>query len=210
MAHNAQVPGMDDEQEMLRLMGEYSPHLVGLCTLLLKDASLAQDAAQETFIRAWRKGKLCQETEKAWLTRVAVNICRDEMRSRWFRHVDRRFTPEDVVIPADTPEVDLDLLDRVHHLPTREREVVVMHYWNDMSPEDIAKLLNINRATVFRRLARGRKRLKIELEGGALHDGAGIPRWVEEERRTHRAFLCPPNEGAGGHERKEWEGAQRG
>ena len=155
-----------DEQEMLRLMDEHGAHLIGMCTLLLKDAHLAQDVAQETFIRAWRKGRLIRETERAWLTRVAVNLCRDEMRTRWFRHVDRRLTPEELPIPADAPQVDMGLLDRVHRLPAREREVIVMHYWNDMSPEDIAKLLNIDRATVFRRLARGRKRLKIELEGG--------------------------------------------
>jgi len=158
-----------DEQEMLRLMDEHGAHLIGMCTLLLKDAHLAQDVAQETFIRAWRKGRLIRETERAWLTRVAVNLCRDEMRTRWFRHVDRRLTPEELPIPADAPQVDMGLLDRVHRLPAREREVIVMHYWNDMPPEEIADVLNINRATVFRRLARGRKRLKIELEGG---DGA--------------------------------------
>ena len=157
---------MADNQALLRLMQQYGAHVVGLCTLLLKDAHLAQDVAQETFIRAWQQGNLRQETEKAWLTRVAVNLCRDEQRSRWFRHVDRRITPEELSIPADAPDTDSDLLDRVHRLPAREREVIVMHYWNDMSPEDIAKLLNIDRATVFRRLARGRKRLKLELEGG--------------------------------------------
>ena len=154
------------EQEMLRLMDAYGPSLVGMCTLLLKDAHLAQDVVQETFIRAWRQGKLRQETEKAWLTRVAVNLCRDEYRSRWFRHVDRRITPEDLPIPADAPAEDSGLLDRVSLLPMKEREVIVMHYWNDMSPEEIAKLLNVDRATVFRRLARGRERLKLELEGG--------------------------------------------
>ena len=157
---------MADNQALLRLMQQYGAHVVGLCTLLLKDAHLAQDVAQETFIRAWQQGKLRQETEKAWLTRVAVNLCRDEQRSRWFRHVDRRITPEELSIPADAPDTDSDLLDRVHRLPAREREVIVMHYWNDMSPEDIARLLNINRATVFRRLDRGRKRLKLEMEGG--------------------------------------------
>lgn len=167
MAQNAQVPGMTDEQAMLRLMEEYGPFLVGMCTLLLHDAHLAQDVAQETFIRAWRKGRFIRETEKAWLTRVAVNLCRDEQRSRWFRHVDRRFTPEDMPIPADAPEVDLGLLDCVRCLPMKEREVIVMHYWNDLAPEDIAHMLNIDRATVFRRLARGRKRLKLELEGGS-------------------------------------------
>ena len=157
---------MADNHELLQMMQQYGAHVVGLCTLLLKDAHLAQDVAQETFIRAWKQGNLRQETEKAWLTRVAVNLCRDEQRSRWFRHVDRRITPEDLPIQADAPDTDSDLLDSVHRLPAREREVIVMHYWNDMSPENIAKLLNVDRATVFRRLARGRKRLKIELEGG--------------------------------------------
>ena len=157
---------MADNYELLLMMQQYGAHVVGLCTLLLKDAHLAQDVAQETFIRAWKQGNLRQETEKAWLTRVAVNLCRDEQRSRWFRHVDRRITPEELPLQADAHDTDSDLLDSVHRLPAREREVIVMHYWNDMSPEDIAKLLNIDRATVFRRLARGRKRLKIELEGG--------------------------------------------
>lgn len=157
---------MADNQALLLMMQQYGAHVVGLCTLLLKDAHLAQDVAQETFIRAWKQGNLRQETEKAWLTRVAVNLCRDEQRSRWFRHVDRRITPEELPLQADAPDTDSDLLDSVHRLPAWEREVIVMHYWNDMSPEDIAKLLNIDRATVFRRLARGRKRLKIELEGG--------------------------------------------
>ena len=157
---------MADNQALLLMMQQYGAHVVGLCTLLLKDAHLAQDVAQETFIRAWKQGNLRQETEKAWLTRVAVNLCRDEQRSRWFRHVDRRITPEELPLQADAPDADSDLLDSVHRLPAREREVIVMHYWNDMSPENIAKLLNVDRATVFRRLARGRKRLKIELEGG--------------------------------------------
>lgn len=158
---------MAENALLLRLMQDYGAHIVGLCTLLLKDTHLAQDVAQETFIRAWKQGNVRRETEKAWLTRVAVNLCRDEQRSRWLRHVDRRFTPEELPIPADAPDEDSDLLDRVHRLPAREREVIVMHYWNDMAPEDIAKLLNIDRATVFRRLARGRKRLKLELEGGS-------------------------------------------
>ena len=81
--------------------------------------------------------------------------------------MDRRITPEELPIPADAPAEDSGLLDRVSLLPMKEREVIVMHYWNDMSPEEIASALHIDRATVFRRLSRGRKRLKIELEGGS-------------------------------------------
>ena len=52
------------EQEMLRLMDAYGPSLVGMCTLLLKDADLAQDVAQETFLRAWKKGRLEEVTRR--------------------------------------------------------------------------------------------------------------------------------------------------
>ena len=158
---------MADNQALLLMMQQYGAHVVGLCTLLLKDAHLAQDVAQETFIRAWKQGNLRQETEKAWLTRVAVNLCRDEQRSRWFRHVDRRVTPEALPIPVEAGQVETDVLDVVQRLPAREREVIVMHYWNDLSPEEIAQVLGVSRATVFRRLQRGRNRLKIELEGGS-------------------------------------------
>ena len=112
------------------------------------------------------EGKLHGETEKAWLARVAVNLCRDEQRSWWFRHVDRRIVPEMLNVRTEAPPEDPGLLERVHRLPAREREVMVMHYWNDMSPEEIAGVLCIDRATVFRRLARGRKRLRIEIAGG--------------------------------------------
>ena len=47
------------------------------CCLILGDRALAEDAAQETFIRAWKKGRLIHETERAWLTRVAVNLWAD-------------------------------------------------------------------------------------------------------------------------------------
>lgn len=166
MADRGRSSGVADEQEMYRLMERYGAYLVGMCTLLLKDAHLAQDVVQETFIRAWKKEKLHGETEKAWLARVAVNLCRDEQRSRWFRHVDRRIVPEMLNVRAEPLPEDHGVLDCVHRLPAREREVMVMHYWNDMSPEEIAGVLCIDRATVFRRLARGRKRLRIEMAGG--------------------------------------------
>ncbi len=166
MTDRGRSSGVADEQEMYRLMEMYGAYLVGMCTLLLKDAHLAQDVVQETFIRAWKKGKLRGETEKAWLSRVAVNLCRDEQRSRWFRHVDRRIVPEMLNVRTEALPEDHGLLDCVHRLPIREREAVVMHYWNDMSPEEIAEVLRVDRATVFRRLARGRKRLRIEMAGG--------------------------------------------
>jgi len=128
---------------------------------------------QETFLRAWRQESLRPEKEKAWLVRVAVNLCRDQQRSRWRRYIDRSVTPEELDLPV-LPEEN-DVIREVKRLPRREREVVMMHYWGNLSAQEIAEALRIGRATVYRRLESAHKRLKIELEasnekGDAAHD----------------------------------------
>ncbi len=62
------------------------------------------------------------------------------------------------------------LLGDVQRLPVKLREVVVLHYWNDLDAESIADLLQIDRATVYRRLEKARKQLKLQWEGGKLND----------------------------------------
>lgn len=164
--------GLTHEQQLARLMDEYSHLLSGVCTIILRDYHLAQDVVQETFLRAWRTGGLREETEKAWLIRVAVNLCRDQQRSRWMRHIDRRVTPEDVDIPV-LPEEN-DVIREVQRLPRKEREVIVMHYWGNLSAQEIADALRIGRASVYRRLENAQKRLRLELDD------------TEHERRSDR------------------------
>lgn len=162
MSRNALVPGKADEQAFTRLMDTYSNLLTGLCIIILRDYHLAQDVVQETFLRAWRNGPLPPEKEKPWLVRVAVNLCRDQQRSRWMRHTDRRVTPEEMVIPV-LPEEN-DVIREVKRLPQKEREVIVMHYWGNLSATEIADALRIGRASVYRRLESAKKILRIELD----------------------------------------------
>lgn len=79
------------ERTLERLMTEYGDCVVRVCFLFLKDRQLAQDASQETFIKAWRALDSLREdgAEKAWLMKIAVNTCRNMVRSRYFRMVDR-------------------------------------------------------------------------------------------------------------------------
>ena len=81
---NTLVPGKASEAELSRMMETYGAMLTGTCTVLLGDRHLAQDIVQETFIRAYKKMDSFRgerpESEKAWLTRIAVNLCRDERR----------------------------------------------------------------------------------------------------------------------------------
>lgn len=172
---NALGPGNASEEELLRLMDTYGGMLFSLCRMMLRDHHRAQDAVQETFIKAYKHlDRLPQlHSEKAWLIRIAVNICRDTMRTAWFRHVIRAVDitelPE-IAAPQKHEADESPLLDAVQNLPPKEREVLLLFYWQNMTPEGIASSLRINRATVYRRLERARSRLKIKLEGGLPHD----------------------------------------
>ena len=169
MKGRALVPGRADEKDIARLMDEQAGALLGVCRAILGDWALAQDVVQETFVKAWRMGGAPRENERAWLIRVAVNACRDELRGRWFRHTDRRVTPED--LPLAAPEADDGgVMDAVKSLPETEREVIVLFYWQDMSAEAIADSLGLSRSQVYRRLDRARRRLKLDMEGGSDSD----------------------------------------
>ncbi len=164
MQSEAKAPGLT-ETEFIRLMNTYSDMLYGLCRTLLNDPHMAYDAVQETFLKVWKKRTFSPQSERAWLIRIAVNLCHDYHRSRWFIHTDRRTPIEEMPLAApDGP--DREILDMVMHLPLQEKEIVLLYYWNDMPAEEIAAVLHINRSTVYRKLEKAKKRLKLEWEGG--------------------------------------------
>lgn len=79
-----------------RLIRENQVSLKRLCYLYLHDEALAEDAVQETFLKVYRSlGAFRGDaSEKTYLTRIAVNTCKDMLRSAWLRRVDRRVTVE--------------------------------------------------------------------------------------------------------------------
>ena len=163
----AQVPGRDREVEITRMMEAYGGMLAGLCTAMLGDPDLAQDITQETFLRAFRSfHRFDGRSEKTWLTRIAMNLCRDHWRSRWFRHVDRRVTP-DMLLDAAAPEDETggQVLEAVRALPVKLREVVLLKYFQDMDTDEMVRALRISRATVYRRLDKAHETLRIALKG---------------------------------------------
>lgn len=165
------VKGPDSERdEMLRQMiGEHQRALLRMCYLYLHDVQLAEDAVQETFIKAMRaldsfRG---EAGAKTWLTRIAMRTCMDMRRSSWFRRVDRRVTPE--MLPEKSQEAEQEesaLTLAVMNLPRKEREVVLLYYYQDMTMKEIAGTLGVTQPTVTYRLRRARERLRLEMEGG--------------------------------------------
>ena len=81
-----------------RPMLAHGTQIKRFCTLQLRDAALAEDAAQEVFVKAWKglASFRAECGEKTWLTRIAVNTCRDYQRTGWFRFMDRSLTPEEL------------------------------------------------------------------------------------------------------------------
>ena len=73
------------------LVESYQLPLRRMCCVWLRDRDLAEDAVQETFFKAWKGAPSFRGecSEKTWLMRIAVNVCRDMRRSAWHRHVER-------------------------------------------------------------------------------------------------------------------------
>ena len=161
------------EDRLNRLVADYQGMLLRMCYVSLRDMELARDAVQETFLKAYRQlgGFRGQCSEKTWLSRIAINTCRSMQRSAWHRHTDRRITPEDLPVAAEWNCRDdtLDVMCSIMMLPDKLKEVILLHYWQEMSVGEIAKALGLAHASVSGRLKRARTRLRDILEGRNLN-----------------------------------------
>ena len=149
----------------------YGTAILRTCFVCLWDAREAEDAMQETFIKAWRAMDAFEgrngASEKTWLCHIALNVCRDVQRSRWFRHIDMRRALEDLPqgVAAALPE-DRALLMDVMQLPDKYRQPILLYYYHDMTIEEVAQVLHIGKSTVHNRLRKAEGMLKLTLKGG--------------------------------------------
>lgn len=172
MGRAAQGTDSEREARLVRLIGQHEARLLRLCCMMLRDASLAQDAVQETFVKAYRgmdafRG---ESSEGTWLTRIAINVCRDMLRAPWARFVDRRVAPERLANPVDDPAGErTELALEIMRLPRKYREVILLYYDQDWTMKEIAGLLGIPTRTVSDRLRRARELLRDQLGEEAYH-----------------------------------------
>lgn len=148
-------------------MAQWEVPLLRTCYLLLRDTALAEDAVQETFVKAWRfyDGYRKEASEKTWLMRIAVNTCRDLQRSKWFIHIDRRVNMDDLPEPAVPFELPDDTVtNAILSLPTALRQVITLRYFQSLTVQEVAEVLHISRRTVHYRLDKAERYLKSSLE----------------------------------------------
>ena len=162
----------DGRSELDRLMEQYGSSLLRMSALYLKDADLAQDAVQETFIKAYRhlNDYRGESSEKTWLTAICVNTCRDMLRTAWFRHQSRIDVDSLPERPADFAFPDNTVLTEVMRLPAKYREVVLLRYYEGLKLKEVASAL---------RLSEGKVRSRLNKAGSLLRDR--LKEWYYDE-----------------------------
>ena len=148
------------------------PRLLALASRILGDADEARDVAQESFLRIWRHAASWRSGEArfdTWLHRVALNLCHDRLR----RRKERPLSDDDTAALVDTtPSLDeqLEAADRsarmaaaLAALPERQREAIVLQYYQELSNIDAAALMNISVEALESLLSRARRQLRSQL-----------------------------------------------
>ena len=157
------------------IVEEYRDRVARLCHRLLGWPGEVEDVVQDVFLAVFRalprfRGDASLWT---WLVRITINACRRQRRWRILRLklvAGARERPQHAG-PAtpERPSMDRETLDQVRRavrgLPARQREVVVLHYLEQMPTDAISEVLGIRRNTVQVRLHRARARLRDRLAG---------------------------------------------
>ena len=144
------------------LIDQHGDDILRLCLLYMGERQLAEDAFQETFVRAWRHLSAFrgESSVKTWLSHIAVNVCRDMLRTPWLR---MRRSARSVEVMEHLPAPDAtprhELMDAIRALPDKYREVIVLVYVQDMKLREAAAQLRLPVPTVSTRLRRARARL---------------------------------------------------
>lgn len=154
-------------QRLERMMAQHGDGLLRLCFLMLQDRALAEDAVQETFLKAHRSYDSFRgnSSEYTWLSAIAANHCKSLRRTAWFNKVDLEdaFTS----LPSNSKvedESDDTVYQAVLSLPNRYKDPVILHYYLGLKVKDIALILRLPQSTVSVLLHRARTKLKAALK----------------------------------------------
>lgn len=164
------------EQRFTRWVAEYGESILRMCIMYLKNISDAEDAAQDTLLKAWKAMEQFEKrngaSEKSWLMSIAVNTCHDYFRSRWFRNTNLEKALEDLPQRYLRVEAkDITLTMDVMRLREPLKQVILLYYYQNMTLQDVGYALNITPSTVHRRLRQAEKILKTSITGEEEKDG---------------------------------------
>jgi RNA polymerase sigma-70 factor, ECF subfamily len=169
-----------DHDAFTALAGATMGRLEAAARLILRDPDRADEAVQETMVRCWRDLPTLRDPDRfdAWLHRLFLNACRDELRNVKRRRIE--VTLPEIhplsVADAQSASADRDHLARgMRHLDPEQRTIIVLHYYLGLSLPDAAEALRIPLGTAKSRLHRAIQALRAALDA----DARGRPEMLE-------------------------------
>ena len=136
-----------------------------------------EDIEQEVYIRTWKNLDKYKENGKfkSWINTITANLCRDYMKSSYFRHFQNTVTEEDDLIQIRDEKENVEsafiqkqrqkrIMDAIDVLKPKFKEVVIMYEMQDMSYEEISEKLKVPVGTIRSRLFNARKELSVTLQ----------------------------------------------
>lgn len=179
------------------------------CISFLKNETTAQDIMQETYITAFLKIQSLEKSSqiRSWLNRIAVNKCKNYLKGKGeiqlddeiFENqaiVDERISiPEEYISDKAKREIILSIMQEV--LSDVQYQTVVMHYFNEMTVDEIAEVFECSRGTVLSRLNYSRAKMKTAIEdyenksGDKLHGVVVVPFFTTIFREQAKSLAVP-------------------
>ena len=175
----------------------------------LKNETTAQDIMQETYITAFLKIQSLEKSSqiRSWLNRIAVNKCKNYLKGKGeiqlddeiFENqaiVDERISiPEEYISDKAKREIILSIMQEV--LSDVQYQTVVMHYFNEMTVDEIAEVFECSRGTVLSRLNYSRAKMKTAIEdyenksGDKLHGVVVVPFFTTIFKEEAKSLAVP-------------------
>lgn len=157
----------DAKENAIHAMKAYGDAILRMSYSYLHNLADAEDILQDTLLSLMKANPVFSDAdhEKAWLLRVAINLCKNRLKSSWFKRTEILEDYPDEKMSESMSASESIVFDIVNRLAVKYREVIHLFYYEGFSTSEIAGLLRKNESTVRSLLHRAREKLKEDLKG---------------------------------------------
>jgi len=171
-----------DENAFGAIVEQYNALMLRTATMIVVDRDIAEDVVQDAFIQAWHHLADLREAGalRPWLMRIVVNQCISFKRrlARTTAFVRQSLSEQEIDLTAQIAdhhkgrlERDWDLAQAIDELPTKQRVVIVLHYYNGMTLPEMAKVLQTSENTLKKRIQAALNNLRRVLRLADMDEG---------------------------------------
>lgn len=164
---------LERDHLLIKAMDDYGHYLTRLAFAFVKDVGKAEDIVQEVFIRYYINLDKFEgrSSVKTYLYRITVNECHNYFKSWAYRKMELSNLVNNLLTHKRTPEEELlqkeqekYIAVKINELPSKYMEVLWLHYFAELTVEEIGEVLKCSPNTIKTRLVRGRKAAQLTLK----------------------------------------------